>query len=228
MRVLVVDDDPGVAETIRRVLASDGWNVVTVFDGVEGLRRATDEDFDAVVLDIMLPGLNGYQVVRELRNRKVWVPVVMLSAKDGEYDQAEALDFGADDYVVKPFSAVVLKAHLRAVMRRGRRERPAIMTAGDLTVDPAERRVARGDTVIELTPREYSILEFLMRNKGELLSKRLILQSIWDENYDGDDNIVEVYIRYLRKRIDAPFGVSTIETVRGGGYRLRADGAAGE
>lgn len=223
MRVLVVDDDPGVAETISRVLTSDGWNVVTVFDGVEGLRRATDEDFDAVVLDIMLPGLNGYQVVRELRARKVWVPVVMLSAKDGEYDQAEALDFGADDYVVKPFSVVVLKAHLRAVMRRGRPERPAILTAGDLTIDPAERRVARGDTVIELTPREYSILEFLMRNKGELVSKRVILQSIWDENYDGGDNIVEVYIGYLRKRIDVPFGVSSIETVRGGGYLLRDD-----
>ncbi|WP_312870890.1 response regulator transcription factor [Gordonia asplenii] len=223
MRVLVVDDDPGVAETIRRVLSSDGWNVVTEFDGVEGLRRATDEDFDVVVLDIMLPGLNGYQVVRELRRRKVWVPVVMLSAKDGEYDQAEALDFGADDYVLKPFSAVVLKAHLRAVMRRGRRERPAVMSAGNLTVDPAERRVARGDEVISLTPREYSILEFLMRNKGELIPKHVILQSIWDENYEGDENIVEVYIRYLRKRIDAPFGMSSIETVRGGGYRLRDD-----
>ncbi|NMO05226.1 response regulator transcription factor [Gordonia sp. TBRC 11910] len=223
VRVLVVDDDPGVAETIRRVLSSDGWNVVTEFDGVEGLRRATDEDFDVVVLDIMLPGLNGYQVVRELRRRKVWVPVVMLSAKDGEYDQAEALDFGADDYVLKPFSAVVLKAHLRAVMRRGRRERPAVMSAGNLTVDPAERRVARGDEVISLTPREYSILEFLMRNKGELIPKHVILQSIWDENYEGDENIVEVYIRYLRKRIDAPFGMSSIETVRGGGYRLRDD-----
>ncbi|GAA3724182.1 response regulator transcription factor [Gordonia hankookensis] len=220
MRVLVVDDDVRAAETVRRVLASEGWSVVVATDGAEGLWRAAEEQFDVVVLDIMLPKLNGFRVVQEMRERKIWTPVLMLSAKDGEYDQAEALDYGADDYLVKPFSVVVLKAHLRAVMRRGGRERPAILTAGSLTMDPAERKVARGDTTVTLTPREYALLEFLIRNKETVVSKRLILESIWDENYEGDENIVEVYIRYLRKRIDDPFGVRSIETVRGAGYRL--------
>ncbi|MGC4962558.1 response regulator transcription factor [Gordonia sp. DT218] len=220
MRVLVVDDDVRAAETVRRVLASEGWSVVVAADGAEGLWRATEEQFDVVVLDIMLPKLNGFLVVQQMRERNVWTPVLMLSAKDGEYDQAEALDYGADDYLVKPFSVVVLKAHLRAVMRRGGRERPAILTAGSLTLDPAERKVARGDTPVALTPREYALLEFLIRNKETVVSKRLILTSIWDENYEGDENIVEVYIRYLRKRIDTPFGVRSIETVRGAGYRL--------
>ncbi len=220
VRVLVVDDDVRAAETVRRVLASEGWSVVVAADGAEGLWRVTEEPFDAVVLDIMLPKLNGYRVIEEMRRREIWTPVVMLSAKDGEYDQAEALDCGADDYLVKPFSVVVLKAHLRAVLRRGERERPAVLTAGSLTLDPAERRVARGDTPVTLTPREFALLEFLIRNKGTVVSKTLILRSIWDENYEGDENIVEVYIRYLRKRIDDPFGVHSIETVRGAGYRL--------
>jgi two-component system OmpR family response regulator len=219
---LVVDDDTHAAETIKRVLISDGWSVVIAHDGLEGYRRASDEDFDAVVLDIMLPGRNGYEVVRDLRAAGNWVPVVMLSAKDGEYDQAEALDFGADDYLVKPFSVVVLKAHLRAVMRRGRKERPAILRAGGLALDPAERRVTRDGTDIALTPREYAVLELLIRNADTVISKQTILQSIWDENYDGDHNIVEVYIGYLRKRIDTPFGVGSIETVRGAGYCLRS------
>nr|WP_202422376.1 response regulator transcription factor [Gordonia sp. SID5947] len=217
---MVVDDDVRAAETVRRVLASEGWSVVVATDGAEGLWRATEEQFDVVVLDIMLPKLNGFRVVQEMRERQVWTPVLMLSAKDGEYDQAEALDYGADDYLVKPFSVVVLKAHLRAVIRRGGRERPAILRAGSLTLDPAERKVARGDTPVTLTPREYALLEFLIRNKETVVSKRLILESIWDENYEGDENIVEVYIRYLRKRIDDPFGVRSIETVRGAGYRL--------
>ena len=220
MRVLVVDDDPLAAETIQRVLTSDGWNVSTAADGVEGLHRALNDRFDAIVLDIMLPKLSGYEVLRRLRHHKVWVPVVMLSAKDGEYDQADALDFGADDYLIKPFSVVVLKAHLRAVIRRGDPERPTILTAGGLSLDPAEHRVSRGGTAITLTSREFAVLEFLIRNKGTVVSKSLILQSIWDENYEGDNNIVEVYIGYLRKRIDAPFGVRSIETVRGAGYRL--------
>ncbi|MGV9710865.1 response regulator transcription factor [Gordonia sp. NPDC003424] len=220
MRVLVVDDDVRGAETVRRVLESDGWSVVVAGDGTDGLWRATEEEFDAVVLDIMLPGLNGFRVVQEMRARAVWTPVLMLSAKDGEYDQAEALDYGADDYLVKPFSVVVLKAHLRALLRRGVRERPAVLVAGSLTLDPAEHSVARGDTPVSLTPREFALLEFLIRNKGTVVSKSLILKAIWDENYDGDENIVEVYIRYLRKRIDDPFGLRSIETVRGAGYRL--------
>lgn len=222
VRVLVVDDDVRAAETIRRVLVSDGWNVAVLHDGAQALQRAVDEEFDAVVLDIMLPGLNGYEVVRELRRQSQWVPIVMLSAKDGEYDQAEALDFGADDYLVKPFSVVVLKAHLRAVARRGQRERPAILTAGSLCLDPAQHVVTRHGTPITLTPREYAVLELLLRNQGRVMSKQAILQSVWDENYDGDPNIVEVYIAYLRKRIDAPFGIASIETVRGAGYRLIA------
>lgn len=222
VRVLVVDDDVRAAETIRRVLVSDGWNVAVLHNGAQALQRAVDEEFDAVVLDIMLPGLNGYEVVRELRRQSQWVPIVMLSAKDGEYDQAEALDFGADDYLVKPFSVVVLKAHLRAVARRGQRERPAILTAGSLCLDPAQHVVTRHGTPIALTPREYAVLELLLRNQGRVMSKQAILQSVWDENYDGDPNIVEVYIAYLRKRIDAPFGIASIETVRGAGYRLIA------
>ena len=222
VRVLVVDDDVRAAETIRRVLVSDGWNVAVLHDGAQALQRAVDEEFDAVVLDIMLPGLNGYEVVRELRRQSQWVPIVMLSAKDGEYDQAEALDFGADDYLVKPFSVVVLKAHLRAVARRGQRERPAILTAGSLCLDPAQHVVTRHGTPITLTPREYAVLELLLRNQGRVMSKQAILQSVWDENYDGDPNIVEVYIAYLRKRIDAPFGIASIETSRGAGYRLIA------
>ena len=222
VRVLVVDDDVRAAETIRRVLVSDGWNVAVLHNGAQALQRAVDEEFDAVVLDIMLPGLNGYEVVRELRRQSQWVPIVMLSAKDGEYDQAEALDFGADDYLVKPFSVVVLKAHLRAVARRGQRERPAILTAGSLCLDPAQHVVTRHGTPITLTPREYAVLELLLRNQGRVMSKQAILQSVWDENYDGDPNIVEVYIAYLRKRIDAPFGIASIETIRGAGYRLIA------
>ena len=168
VRVLVVDDDVRAAETIRRVLVSDGWNVAVLHDGAQALQRAVDEEFDAVVLDIMLPGLNGYEVVRELRRQSQWVPIVMLSAKDGEYDQAEALDFGADDYLVKPFSVVVLKAHLRAVARRGQRERPAILTAGSLCLDPAQHVVTRHGTPITLTPREYAVLELLLRNQGRV------------------------------------------------------------
>lgn len=220
MRVLIVEDDPRAADTIQRVLASEGWSSVIAPDGVDGLHRASTEEFDAVLLDIMLPKLNGYEVLRQLRQREVWVPVVMLSAKDGEYDQAEALDFGADDYLVKPFSGVVLKAHLRAVIRRGGRERPAVLTAGGLSLDPAEHRVSREGTVIKLTAREFAVLEFLIRHKGTVVSKSAILQSIWDEFYEGDDNIVEVYIGYLRKRIDSPFGVHSIQTVRGAGYML--------
>ena len=220
MRILVVDDDKRAAETVRRVLVSEGWSVKLAYDGADGLARALDGGFDAIVLDIMLPRLNGFRVVQELRSRSVWTPILMLSAKDGEYDQAEALDYGADDYLVKPFSVVVLKAHLRALLRRGGPERPAIIQVGTLQLDPAERRVARGGVPVTLTPREYSILELLMRHKGAVLSKTVILQSVWDENYEGDENIVEVYIGYLRKRIDTPFGVRSIETVRGAGYRL--------
>ncbi|MCR8897803.1 response regulator transcription factor [Gordonia sp. GONU] len=220
VHALVVDDDIRAAETVRRMLVSDGWAVTLAFDGPEGLWRATEGSYDVIMLDIMMPGMNGYRVLQNLREREVWTPVLMLSAKDGEYDQAEALDCGADDYLVKPFSVVVLKARLRALLRRGAPERPATLRVGDLFLDPAEHLVRRGDTPITLTPREYAVLECLIRHAGTVVSKTDILHSVWDENYEGDPNIIEVYIGYLRKRIDQPFGVHSIETVRGVGYRI--------
>jgi len=224
MRVLLVEDEPRLAEMVRVGLVSEGFVVEVGADGAEGLWRGTEGQFDVIVLDIMLPKLNGYDVLRTLRERDVWTPVLMLTAKDGEYDQADAFDLGADDYLTKPFSFVVLTARLRALQRRGAPERPTVLTAGDLSLDPARRRVARGDTVIALTPREYGVLEFLLRSKGTVLSKAQILAAVWDAHYDGDDNIVEVYIGYLRRKIDTPFGRQAIETMRGMGYRLLVDG----
>ena len=224
MRVLLVEDEPRLAEMVRVGLTAEGFVVEVGADGADGLWRGTAGEFDVIVLDIMLPKLNGYDVLRTLRERDVWTPVLMLTAKDGEYDQADAFDLGADDYLTKPFSFVVLTARLRALQRRGAPERPTVLTAGDLSLDPARRRAARGDTVLTLTPREYGVLEFLLRNKGTVLSKAQILAAVWDAHYDGDDNIVEVYIGYLRRKIDTPFGHQAIETMRGMGYRLLADG----
>jgi len=224
MRVLLVEDEPRLAEMVRVGLVSEGFVVEVGADGADGLWRGTEGEFDVIVLDIMLPKLNGYDVLRILREREIWTPVLMLTAKDGEYDQADAFDLGADDYLTKPFSFVVLTARLRALQRRGAPERPSVLTAGDLSLDPARRRAARGDTVLTLTPREYGVLEFLLRNKGTVLSKAQILAAVWDAHYDGDDNIVEVYVGYLRRKIDTPFGRQAIETVRGMGYRLLADG----
>lgn len=223
MRILLVEDEARLAETVRRGLAAEGFVVDVEHDGAEGLAAATTGDYDVVVLDIMLPGLSGYQVVRELRAQQVWTPVLMLSAKDGEYDMADAFDIGADDYLTKPFSFVVLVARLRALLRRGAPARPTLLTAGTLSLDPARRRVTRGDTVIMLTPREFGLLQFLMRHQDDVVTKAHILRSVWDTHYTGDENVVEVYIGYLRRKIDAPFGLATIETVRGAGYRLRSD-----
>lgn len=224
MRILVVDDDRGIAETVRRMLVAESWVVDVVHDGQTGLERATTERFDVVVLDIMMPGLNGYEVVRRMRSVGVWTPVLMLTAKDGEYDQADALDFGADDYLTKPFSFVVFVARLRALARRGAPERPAVLVAGSLSLDPSAHVVRRGENELSLTPREFGMLEFLLRHKGEVVTKAEILDSVWDMNYRGDENVVEVYVSYLRRRIDTPFGCKAIETVRGVGYRLAADG----
>ncbi|GLB63037.1 DNA-binding response regulator [Dietzia sp. NCCP-2495] len=220
MRVLVVDDEPSIRESLRRGLVAGGWTVDTAPDGEIGLEMACDEGYDVVVLDIMMPRRNGYEVVREMRRREVWTPVLMLTAKDGEYDQADAFDLGADDYLIKPFSFVVLEARLRSLVRRGAPERPSTFQAGDLTVDPAARDVRRGDERITVTAREYSVLEYLIRNRNQVVSKEQILRAVWDAAYDGDDNIVEVYIGYLRRKIDAPFRAHAIETVRGQGYRL--------
>lgn len=224
MRILVVEDDRSVAETVRRMLVAEGWVVDVVNDGTTGLERATTERFDVVVLDIMMPGLNGYEVVRRMRSVGDWTPVLMLTAKDGEYDQADAFDFGADDYLTKPFSFVVFVARLRALARRGAPERPSVLVAGSLRLDPSAHVVKRGETEVSLTPREFGMLEFLMRRKGEVVTKAEILDSVWDINYRGDENVVEVYVSYLRRRIDTPFDCKAIQTVRGVGYRLAVDG----
>lgn len=220
VRVLVVDDDPAIAETVRRTLVAQGWAVAVCGDGEEGFVEALAAEYDLIVLDIMMPGRNGFEVVRDLRRSHVWTPVLMLTAKDGDLDQVEALDFGADDYLTKPFSVAVLVARLRALVRRGAPARPAVLVVGDLQLDPAAHTVHRGATSIDLAPREFALLAFLMRHAGTAVSKVRILESVWDVNYDGDDNVVEVYIHHLRKRVDSPFGVRSIETVRGVGYRI--------
>ncbi|MFP5347151.1 MAG: response regulator transcription factor [Actinomycetes bacterium] len=224
MRVLVVEDERRLAEAVARGLTADGFTVDRADNGEDGLWRATEQRYDVIVLDIMLPKLSGYEVVKRLRAGQVWTPVLMLTAKDGEYDEADALDLGADDYLTKPFSYVVLLAHLRALVRRGAPARPAVLSAGDLIVDPATRRCHRGDTEISLTAREFAVLEYLLRRRDEVVTKAQILANVWDEHYDGDPNIVEVYVGYLRRKIDAPFDRKSIETVRGAGYRLRSDG----
>jgi len=224
VRVLIVEDERALAETLRRGLSADGFMVDVVGNGEDAVWAATESPYDAMVLDLMLPKLNGYRVVEELRRRGNWTPILVLTAKDGDYDQTDAFDLGADDYLTKPFSFMVLVARLRAVIRRGAPERPVIMAAGDLTLDPARRRVQRGETVLQLTPREYGLLEYLMRHRGDVVTKAQILEAVWDPAFEGDPNIVEVYIRYLRRKIDLPFGRHAIETARGMGYRIAVDG----
>jgi two-component system OmpR family response regulator len=227
VRLLMVEDEVGLAETVRDGLAGEGFTTDLMFNGVDGLWAATESPhgaYDVIVLDIMLPGLSGYEVCRQLRRRGVWTPVLMLTAKDGEHDQADALDLGADDYLTKPFSFVVLVARLRALVRRGAPQRPVVLTAGDLQLDPTRRTVARGDTDIAVTPREFALLEFLLRNKGDVVTKTAIIENVWEASFDGDPNIIEVYVGYLRKKIDHPYGRTAIRTVRGMGYRLDPDG----
>ena len=223
MRVLIVEDEPRLSSTLAIGLRAEGFAVVEAANGIDGLWQATENDFDVVVLDIMLPGLNGYEVLRRMRARSVWTPVLMLTAKDGEYDQTDAFDLGADDYLTKPFSFIVLVARLRALVRRAAPHKPPMLTAGTLTVDPGRRHVQRGDKALSLTPREYGVLEYLMRNKNVAVTKADILHNVWDAHYDGPDNVVEVYVGYVRRKIDIPFGTNTIETIRGVGYRLAAD-----
>jgi len=223
MHILLVEDEPLLAESIRSGLTAEGFNVEVMTNGVDGLWAATEGTFDAVVLDIMLPQLNGYAVLEQLRAREVWTPVLMLTAKDGELDQADAFDLGADDYLTKPFSFLLLVSRLRALIRRGAPARPVVLTAGDLEVDPARRKVRRGGTEIHLTPREFAVLHYLMRRDGDAATKTEILENVWDASFEGDVNIVEVYVGYLRRKIDLPFGRQTIETVRGRGYRIAPD-----
>ncbi|MBT1630552.1 response regulator transcription factor [Curtobacterium flaccumfaciens] len=224
MRVLVVDDEVRLADGVRRGLEAEGWAVDVANDGVDGLWHAREFRYDAIVLDLMMPGLSGWAVCAHLRADGDWTPVLMLTAKDGEWDQVEALDAGADDYVTKPFSHPVLVARLRALVRRGARERPTVLTLGDLVVDPAARTVARGETPVELTSREFAVLEYLARHPGQVRSKRDVIENVWDVDFEGDPNIVEVYVGHLRRKLDRPFGRAAIETVRGAGYRLAADG----
>ncbi|MUL49722.1 response regulator transcription factor [Mycobacterium sp. CBMA293] len=220
MKVLLVEDEPGLSTALAAGLKADGFVVVTAATGVDGLDEAVTNDYDVAVLDIMLPGLSGYEVLRQMRSQGIWTPVLMLTAKDGEYDQTDAFDLGADDYLTKPFSYRVLVARLRALGRRGAPERPVVLTAGTLSLDPSRRTVTRAQTPITLTPREFGVLEFLMRNKDTVVTKADILQGVWDVHYDGPDNVVEVYVGYLRRKIDTPFDTNTIETIRGVGYRL--------
>ena len=225
MRILLVEDEPRLAELIRRGLVAEGFVVEVAQDGLDGFEAATGGGFDVLILDIMLPRMSGYDIVRGLRKARVWTPVLMLSAKDGEYDLADAFDLGADDYLIKPFSFVVLIARLRALVRRGAPERPPVLRVDDLELDPARHRVTRGEVELELTPREFGVLEFLMRHAGTVVTKQEILESVWDLNYGGGDNLVEVYVGYLRKKGDVPFAAHTIHTVRGVGYRLASAGA---
>jgi DNA-binding response OmpR family regulator len=224
MRILVIDDEKNLALALKRGLQAEGASVDIALTGTDGLWMARENPYDALIVDIMLPGVNGFEICNRLRQEGNWTPILMLTAKDGELDEAEALDAGADDYLTKPFSFVVLQARLRALLRRGTRERPAVLAVGDLTVDPAAHRCHRGTSEIDLTPREFSILEYLMRHSDEVVSKRDVLEHVWDYDFEGDSNIVEVYIRYLRNKIDRPFGRHAIETVRGSGYRVAADG----
>jgi DNA-binding response OmpR family regulator len=224
MRALVVEDEAGLADTLRRGLTADGFVVQVVHNGEDAIWAATENTFDVMVLDIMLPKVNGYKVVERLRASGNWTPILMLTAKDGDYDQTDAFDLGADDYLTKPFSFIVLTARLRALIRRGAPERPVVQTAGDLTLDPGRRRVQRGETVLGLTPREFSLLEFLFQHRGDVVTKAQILDAVWDPAFEGDPNIIEVYVRYLRRKIDIPFGRNGIQTVRGMGYRLDPDG----
>lgn len=224
MRVLIVDDEKRLARSLRVGLEAEGFAVDVAHDGTDGLWLARENEYSVIVLDLMLPGINGYKVCETLRAEEDWTPILMLTAKDGEWDQVEGLDTGADDYLTKPFSFPVLVARLRAVARRGARERPTELEMGDLRVDPAARRVRRGEVEIELTAREFSLLAFMAHHRGDVVSKRQILDAVWDVDFDGDPNIVEVYIRHLRIKIDRPFGRQSIQTLRGAGYRLASNG----
>ena len=223
MRLLVVEDEVGLAEALERGLTASGFTVEVTHDGLDGLWRARERSYGAIVLDLLLPGMNGFEICRTLRAEGVWTPILILTAKDGEYDEAEALDTGADDYLAKPFSFVVLVSRLRALQRRGTNPRPPVLEVGDLVVDPAARECRRDGTPIPLTAREFDLLEALARRPGTVRSKVDLLESVWGSDFEGDSNVVEVYVGYLRRKIDAPFGRSSLQTVRGMGYRVIAD-----
>jgi two-component system OmpR family response regulator len=223
VRVLVVEDDKQLAAALRRGLEAEGYAVDVALTGTDGEWFATENTYDAMVVDVMLPGLAGDELCARRRDSGDWTPILMLTARSGPTQEARALDAGADDFLAKPFSFMVLTARLRALLRRGGRERPTVLQVGDLHLDPAVHRVWRGETTIDLTPRQFSLLEFLMRHPDEVMSKSAILEHVWDFSFDGHPNIVEVYVRQLRQRIDEPFGRSSLRTVRMVGYRLVDD-----
>ncbi|OKJ62464.1 response regulator transcription factor [Streptomyces sp. CB02261] len=224
MRILVIEDEERIAASLRRGLAAVGYAVDVAHDGVTGLHLAREYRYAAVLLDLMLPRLSGYQVCARLRAEGNDVPVLMLTAKNGEYDEAEGLDTGADDYLAKPFSYVVLEARLRALIRRGGARVPTLLEAGDLWLDPARRTCGRGSGQIALTPKEFAVLHCLLGRLDEVVPVVDVLDEVWSADFTGDPNIVHVYISAVRKKIDAPFGRETIETVRGAGYRVSGRG----
>jgi two-component system, OmpR family, response regulator len=224
MRVLIVEDDIKMAGLIRRGLMAEGMAADVAIMGEDALWMAGSTAYDAIVLDVMLPGIDGFETCRRLRADSVWAPVLMLTARDAVEDRVAGLDGGADDYLTKPFSFAELGARLRALVRRGPIERPSLLTVGDLVLDPAARRVRRGDTDIALSAKEYALLETFMRRPGQVLDRLQLLEHAWDYEYENRSNVIDVYVRYLREKVDRPFDVDSIETVRGAGYRLRADG----
>ena len=224
MRVLIVEDELKMASLIHRGLREEGLVPDVAFKGEDAMWMAGSTDYDAIVLDVMLPGIDGFETCRRLRRDGVWAPVLMLTARDAVEDRVAGLDGGADDYLTKPFSFAELLARLRALVRRGPIERPIVLAAGDLRLDPASRRVWRGATDIALSAKEFAMLEAFMRRPGQVLDRLALLEHAWDYNYENRSNVIDVYVRYLRSKIDRPFRVESIETVRGAGYRMRADG----
>jgi two-component system, OmpR family, response regulator len=226
VRVLIVEDEVKMAALIRRGLRADGVTADVAVRGEDALWMAGATEYDVIVLDVMLPGIDGFETCRRLRGEAVWAPVLMLTARDAVEDRVQGLDLGADDYLTKPFSFAELSARLRALARRGPVEHPTVLAVGDLHLDPASRRVWRGDQDISLSAKEYALLEAFMRRPGHVLDRFQLLEQAWDYEYENRSNVIDVYVRYLREKIDRPFGVTSLETVRGSGYRLRADGGS--
>ncbi len=222
MRVLVVEDHDRMAELLLRGFEEEGYAVDIAATGEDGVWMASENEYDAIVLDVMLPGIDGFEVCRRLRDEGRWAPVLMLTARDAVEDRVRGLDVGADDYLTKPFSLAELMARLRALVRRGTPERPPVLKVGDLVLDPAAHAVRRGDVPVDLTAKEFALLEHFMRHPGEVLSRTQLIEHVWDFAFEGDSNVVDVYVRYLREKIDRPFGRSSLQTIRGSGYRLEA------
>jgi two-component system OmpR family response regulator len=225
VRLLVVEDEERMAKLIKRGLEEEGHAVDVVGTGPDGLWMATENPYEAIVLDVMLPGFDGFELCRRLREKEVWAPVIMLTARDEIGDRVRGLDAGADDYVAKPFSLLELAARLRALARRDDRSRPTVLESGDLKLDPAAKRAWRGDQELELSPKEFSLLELFLRHPGVVLTRSQIIDAVWDFAYDGGSNVVDQYVNYLRRKIDRPYNRNDLETVRGMGYRLRTDEA---